>query len=244
MKNTILASLLTLLLLAGCSNPNTSGSETSIPTSTSPPPTSSEIMSEICLAPTIEFVQYEKDYANMAIYLSEDWLFETEDPSEDSPSFGINFWPKADPDFVARLHFYPDFFGICGTGVTFEELQLQNGLKATLCRERMQNDAFWAVIFFNDLPGSYNLQIETTYSLWETYRSELISILANADLAEGIISMSDAIRIAAEHIPDADPDSLTATFSYSDGTWGVENSDYFLVLSAQGELLEIHMDPK
>lgn len=245
MKCMLFTSLLALLLLVGCNAPAAGSSGNSNPAPPVSSPTSSESTSEICLAPTLVRAYYERGYANMDIYLPEDWCFEVKDPTEDSTSFGIHFWPEDDPKFEARLLFYPDLFAICGTGVTYEELQFQNGQKATLCWERMQSGDFWAVIFFSDLPGSYALQLDTTYQLWETYKDELLGIIGTSVLADDIISMTDALNIAvSEHIHDVDPASLTATFDYTDGTWGIENSEYFLLLSSHGELLEMHKDPE
>lgn len=230
----LLAALL-LLCLTGC-GAQQSGS----PPSTSAP-------SESGTAPevsTVSLVEYSYGYANMKLALPEGWSYAIQEADQTTgESFGIDFWPDGAPDFSAKLHFHPEFYGICGTGVTFEELDFENGLHATLAWEASQHDDFWGNIFFADLPGQYILQLDTTAQLWEQYRDELMAILDSAVLAEGILRESEALALAAELVEALDADCARATFSYLDGTWGVEDGNCLLILSAQGDVVELTMGP-
>ena len=96
------------------------------------------------------------------------------------------------------------------------------------------------MVFFEDLPGQYTLELRTTTQLWDKYRQELLSILDNAELAAGILTRTQALSIGAEYMVDVDQGEIFATFNYLDGTWSIEGGDYLLLLSAEGELVEIH----
>ena len=127
--------LLIVLSLAGCSKDVSSISPGSVHSGTtadhSTEAGSEDPIPEVNPFPTV--AEYSCGCTNMRLELAEGWSYDIKQQDTDpNASFGINFWPDADPSFVAQLHFNPEFYGICGTGVTFENLELKNGLRATL----------------------------------------------------------------------------------------------------------------
>ena len=173
-------------------------------------------------------VSYTSNHCNMSVSLPEGWEYEIyEDPALTDESclltgepFGISFWPSDRPEMVTRLRYNPNRLGICGTGVTFEDITFSSGLTATKCTEGYQDGSHWCLIIFSDTPGSYSAEFNVNGS-WKEYEQEVLEILDTAELGKGMISESEAIA-AAEKECTAEHDGARADFDYITGKWTVE----------------------
>lgn len=175
--------------------------------------------------------EYSYQYTNMRLELPEDWEYEilpgTGDVAfgaDDRPAdtFGIQFWPKAEPSMSVNLRYYAGGIGLCGTGVTFEELSFKNGLTATKCTEGLGDD-FWVFLIYHDVPGAYALECITSKELWSAYENIVMSILENAELGRGILSETEAIEIAKTEYTGS-YESVRADFDHTEGAWQIRFS--------------------
>lgn len=186
------ACILTLTLaltLTGCSH---RGND---PTGT--PPVEGGQPVEGLEAVTGETAEYTNGYVDMAITIPEGWRWEavqTHDQTE-----GIRFWKEDDRALDFELFCWTDGYGICGTGVTSEEIALPGGATLWEHTEEIEG-ALWLSLCFMETPGSYVLQPTDTITreTWDACRSEVLSILDTAQFGRGIMTEQQAIDAAAE----------------------------------------------
>ncbi len=89
-------------------------------------------------------------------------------PSKDGFCIELNWWES---------------FGMCGTGVSFEELALPNGLTATLATEETQDEVWWTLIL-PPAPSNFTLRITAPRSVIDAHQAELDAILASIEIGE------------------------------------------------------------
>lgn len=109
----------------------------------SPAPDPSEI--------TGQLAEYTRDHVDMALTIPDGWAFET---LEEDGQAGLRFWKTDDDAVDFRLTCWLDGYGICGTGVTEQELTLSGGQTAWQYTEGV-NDNVWVNVVFRGTPGSY-----------------------------------------------------------------------------------------
>ena len=80
-------------------------------------------------APTTITAEYTHGFVDMALQLPEGWSWETVTDDGDSKTEGIRFYKTDDTTVSYTLLCWTGGYGICGTGVTSEELTLANGQK-------------------------------------------------------------------------------------------------------------------
>lgn len=228
-----LAAILLSLLLAGCSAVSPPSGEAG-----KNPPT------QPVLSQTVVF-SYQ--YANMGLKLPADWEHKTIllDPA-DAPNdhFGTEFWPEDQPALKIRLLYYVNSIGLCGTGVTIEDVSFNNGLTATQYCEGMQ-DNFWFCLIYHDTPGTYVVESTAPQELWDAYTDTIAAILESVTVGENLLSETEAIAAAAEECTIA-YDSARADFDYNTGVWQVRFSaaDAFgTVLETQTIQVDAQTDP-
>ena len=56
-----------------------------------------------------------------------------------------------DPEVEVEVYYYPYRFAICGTGVEFEDIMLDNGRPASLATEKRNDGGIWVNLFLGDL---------------------------------------------------------------------------------------------
>lgn len=198
-------------------------------------------------------VEYSDQHTNMRLALREGWDYdstpgagegEAVDAAGAADSFGIQFWPQAEPSMRISLRYYVNGIGLCGTGVTFEEISFENGLTATKCTEDMEH-GFWFFLIYHDVPGAYAVECFTSKELWSEYESTLMSILESVEVGTGILSESEAIEIAKGECTVA-YDTVRAYFDCVDGLWEVRFStdnavggNQSIWIDAKGEVRDI-----
>ena len=134
-------------------------------------------------------VIYEHEDIYLSVSLPDTWecgfktVEDMEKENEDDRIIcSIDFWPKANPEAVFSLE-YCQQFGICGTGVTEERLELSSGLAGNLCYEKYQaENALWMMFFFDRTDesqedGIYIVEAFMELSLWEQAEPEFLKIL-------------------------------------------------------------------
>lgn len=147
---------------------------------------------------------------------AEEWEFDLE--HEAAGYCALALWPEDAPEFRIRLGCY-GALGICGTGVTIEELTLPGGEGAVLYTEG--GDTVWATLCWQDVPGGYAALYEGSRALWDQYRDEVLNILGGAELGvEGVVSETAAIGLA-EGLCSFAYEGAYGQFDVVDGWWKV-----------------------
>lgn len=152
MKKTIWGALLAAVLLAGCGAGNDMGNEADNVLQTMPENVS--IMQNETIPETqpqtqgVVKAEFSHDNIYISLELPAGWEYEiTEyDETKEEQSCGIIFRPTGSKDIEYELY-YHTFFGLCGTGVTIEELHLENGMKIWKYSETIDK-VLWRNIVF------------------------------------------------------------------------------------------------
>lgn len=132
-------------------------------------------------------VIYESGDRYLEISLPDTWEYriktvEDMEQEDDLMICAIDFWPEAYPEAVFKLG-YCEMFGMCGTGVTTERMELSNGMTGYKYYERMEaENTLWLTIIF-DQPddgqknGLYAIMASPELSAWEQTEPEFEEIL-------------------------------------------------------------------
>ena len=185
MKRTLLGAVTAVMILAGC---GTSGNEpgnnlqtTSDNMTVQQEETTAETQTQPETKGEVK-AEFSHDNIYMSVELPEGWEYEiTEyDETKEGENCGIIFGPAGQKDLRYKLYYWP-FYGICGTGVTIEELQLKNGTNIWRYSEKI-NDTLWRDIVFEyekdeDDRGTYVLGCSADEKLLMEYEEELEEIL-------------------------------------------------------------------
>ncbi len=126
--------------------------------------------------------EFSHDSVYISMELPPDWEYEVKDfdETQEEKEGGIIFGPNECEDLRYELY-YHSFYGICGTGVTIEELQLQNGTNIWRYSETIQG-TLWRNIVFEfekdaEERGSYVLDYYGDEKLLMEYEEELQEII-------------------------------------------------------------------
>lgn len=185
-------------------------------------------------------VSYEYSFANMSLELPAGWTYEIREYSEGDMSFGIDFWPENVSEGKLRLDYYPERFGVCGTGLKEEQIWVGHIYRAF--QGTYDNRPVWDFISIRDLPGSYVITTENVDGWWDIYGQQAMDILDSIALAEGMIRENRAIELAEQALKgDFAHDSVA--FDFCTGEWVVAFIDqetyYTVYVSADGTVRTI-----
>lgn len=195
-------------------------------------------------------VSYSYDYANMAFTLPYGWEYETVGYTDDEMPFGIRFRRKYLDGWIS-LQYWPGDFAVCGTGLVTEDIQLENGLTATV--GYYDGKEVWSYICVNGLPGDYVMQNEGADAWLLAYETELMDLLGQAVLAEGIIDESQAKELALGYAVETGwfediyggEQGITyeSRFNYEKGIWNITlrkqgDAPMDVQLDAEGNVIE------
>ena len=173
--------------------------------------------------PTVTTAEFTHGYVDMALELPEGWSWEQVSDNGSDKTEGVKFYKTDDPTVSYTLLCWTGGYGICGTGVTSEELTLSNGMKVWQhTEEDAQKGTIWADIVFEDTPGSYVASPSETMTteVWNANRDALLSILGTAQIGRKSVTMQAAID-AAKAQYTGEYDMAYATYDVTAGAWTV-----------------------
>ena len=177
--------------------------------------------------PAVTTAEFTHGYVDMALQLPEGWSWETVSDNGSDKTEGIRFYKTADTAVSYTLLCWTGGYGICGTGVTSEELTLANGMKVWQHTEQdaEKGTMVMADIFFEDAPGSYVASPSDTMTteVWNANRAELLSILGTVQLGRKSVTMQAAMD-AAKAQYTGEYDQVYATYDVTSGAWTVSFS--------------------
>ena len=177
--------------------------------------------------PAVTPAEFTHGYVDMALQLPEGWSWETVSDNGSDKTEGIRFYKTADTAVSYTLLCWTGGYGICGTGVTSEELTLANGMKVWQHTEEdtEKGTMVMADIFFEDAPGSYVASPSDTMTteVWNANRDELLNILGTVQLGRKSVTMQAAMD-AAKAQYTGEYDQVYATYDVTSGAWTVSFS--------------------
>ena len=177
--------------------------------------------------PAATTAEFTHGYVDMALELPEGWSWEQVSDTGSDKTEGIRFYKTDDPTVSYTLLCWTGGYGICGTGVTSEEITLANGMKVWQNTEEdtQQGIMVMADISFEDVPGSYVAAPSDTMTteVWNANRDELLSILGTAQIGRKSVTQQAAID-AAKSQYTGEYDEVYATYDVTAGAWTVSFS--------------------
>ncbi|MGN0160132.1 MAG: hypothetical protein ACI4AQ_01955 [Lachnospiraceae bacterium] len=227
----LLGCILIFVMLSGCLQSTDNISATDTPQTESK--TDDEtLISEETETETVNVAEYGYGYANIKLELLDGWSYrivekdETKEGYEDT--FGIDFYPDEAPEHVYHFYYHAYPFGMCGTGVECEKIELKNGMSVVKYTEKYPKDEqnagmeTWLTIIFTDRQGDYVIQCNDSTDVMEKYDSQLFEILETVEIGSGAgnLSREEAIEIAKKAM-DAPDEYLAARFEYQEGVFRV-----------------------
>lgn len=139
--------------------------------------------------PAGNVVTYDVDGVYMQVTLPKEWSYEILTPemilTDGMESCMIRFWLTDDPDISFELAYWP-MFGICGTGVTIESMELDNGRSATWYTESLEGKIWFSICMKkqedSSAKGSYVINGGLEEELWNQYKDALTDIVKTIDV--------------------------------------------------------------
>ena len=130
----------------------------------------------------IEDVNYEKEIDNITLkmYYPRNWKYEElpQNTENDFYKYALKMY-KEDIDRYAILYYYHQMFGVCGTGRTSKQIDLDNGYKATIGYYNGNN--IWQDISFFEMNKYFAIQ---NYGLNKEEAEEFINIIKTISITE------------------------------------------------------------
>lgn len=169
---------------------------------------------------TGETAEYTSGYVDMAMTIPEGWQWESVQDKELSAE-GIRFWKTGDKAVSFELLCWRGGYGICGTGVTSEEITLSNGQKIWQHTEE-NTDSLWLNLYFESTPGDYVCAPTGTLTkeTWDSCRDEVLAILNTAQFGRDAITEQAAIDTAKAQY-DGPYDEVYGRYDIKTGVWTV-----------------------
>ena len=191
----------------------------------------------------LQFVEFEDEYLGLLgfqIFLPEDWHYGIVESPEGVGEMGVDIWPSGSGGEVLSLRYYPEPFGVCGTGLAEAEGELPGTGK--LRAGYYDGHDYPSFISFYDSPGQWVL-LNNMGEGWNAHWSDIEKILGSLVLDPGVVRMSLVDEIAAQYDGIAH-DYLRKSFDIHSGEFtvdfcrmGGETVDS-IVISSQGGVLE------
>lgn len=146
---------------------------------------------------TGQLAEYTQGNVDVALTIPDGWWWET---LEEEGQSGLRFGKTGERSVAFRLTCWLDGYGICGTGVTEQDLTLSGGQRVWQYTEGGQSTV-WVNIAFQGVPGSYVCMPDDNgvmgSAAWEGCRDEVLAILGTAQIGRGILTEQQAIELAA-----------------------------------------------
>jgi len=132
----------------------------------------------------VEKVTCSNENASISIELPHGWYYKTEkrEPiSSVASEFSISIYPKGMDDFGRIELSYLTSFGVCGTGLVQEEIQLG---KNTFNQGTFDNHSYWSFMTLHADRGEFVIFNNAYESWWFDYENEVMRILETASFTE------------------------------------------------------------
>ena len=169
---------------------------------------------------TGQLAEYTAGHVDMALTIPDGWTWET---VEEDGQAGLRFRKTEDDAVSFRLTCWTEGYGICGTGVTTEELTLSGGQQVWQYTEG-GDDTVWVNIAFQDTPGSYVCMPDAggvmDKAAWDGCRDTVLAILGTARIGRGILTEQEAVDLAAAQY-DGAYDTAWGRYDVETGCWTV-----------------------
>lgn len=169
---------------------------------------------------TGQLAEYTAGHVDMALTIPDGWAWET---VEEDGQAGLRFRKTDDGTVSFRLTCWLNGYGICGTGVTEQDLTLSGGQMVWQYTEAA-GDNVWVNIAFQDTPGSYVCMPDPSgvmdSAAWDGCRDEVLAILGTAQLGRGILTEQEAVELAKTKY-DGDYDTAWGRYDVTTGCWAV-----------------------
>ena len=161
---------------------------------------------------------------DVALTIPDGWWWET---LEEDGQSGLRFGKTGERSIAFRLTCWLNGYGICGTGVTEQELTLSGGQRVWQYTEGGQS-TIWVNIAFQGVPGSYVCMPDDDGAMdsaaWDGCRDEVLAILGTAQIGRGILTEQQAIELAAAQY-DGAYDMAWGWYDVKTGCWSVYFSE-------------------
>ena len=169
---------------------------------------------------TGETASYTSGYVDMALTIPEGWQWESVQDKELSAE-GIRFRKTDDKAVSFELLCWRNGYGICGTGVTSEELTLSGGQMVWQHTEE-NNGNLWLNLSFEKTPGDYVCAPVGTLTkeTWDNCRDEVLAILGTAQFGRDAMTEQEAIDVAKTQY-DGPYDETYGRYDIKTGVWTV-----------------------
>ena len=132
---------------------------------------------------------YEYPEGSMSLVIPEGWEYEIQTKEmkarEDGLVLcGIDFWPSEHPEMRLELGHWPDRFGMCGTGVTIEQVDFGGSLSARRYTETIDGTLWLTIVYdhVDEREYSFVIQGDIDEALWEQYEAQIMDIAGTAVL--------------------------------------------------------------
>ena len=169
---------------------------------------------------TGQLASYTEGNVDVALTIPDGWWWET---LEEEGQSGLRFGKTGERSVAFRLTCWLDGYGICGTGVTTEEMALSGGQRVWQHTEAA-GDNIWVNIAFQDTPGSYVCMPDPSgvmdKAAWDACRDTVLAILGTAQIGRGILTEQEAVELAKTEY-DGDYDTAWGRYDVTTGCWAV-----------------------
>ena len=169
---------------------------------------------------TGETAEYTSGYVDITMTIPEGWQWESvQDKSMNTE--GIRFRKTDDKAVSFELLCWRGGYGICGTGVTSEELTLSGGQMVWQHTEE-NNGNLWLNLSFEKTPGDYVCAPVGTLTkeTWDSCRDEVLAILGTAQFGRDAMTEQEAIDVAKTQY-DGPYDETYGRYDIKTGVWSV-----------------------
>ena len=168
-------------------------------------------------------VTFSDGGAYITLQLPEGWEYVLTDFSDEAYSAGITFWPRGREEGRLRFNFYPQGFGVCGTGLECTDMILAG---RNVSVGTYDGGAVWDYISFGE---DFAVWGEGHESWWSEYGGEAMEILDTAQFGQ-YVDM-EAVRSYFRDFRRAD---------LGEGTVLRGEQDYQAVYYAKDETLRLY----
>lgn len=177
-----------------------------------------------------EIAVCQTDALSLSVTLPEgwDWGLIADDTDGTAYVLPVAFWPETAPELEVTLALYPGGIGMCGTGVTIEDVTLPGGLTATTYTEEIQGETWFTLIYadLDGLPEGAALVASccADADLWAEWEEAVLSVLSTAQYQGDFLPWAEALAQAKSDFAllyGYTPEDWSSDFDPDTGVWTI-----------------------